>query len=456
MMKRKYIDLLFILAFLLICLIPSAGMLLFGESEAAANEVLAAKPSITNRDGSPNTEVLSAVTDYIADRFAFRQELVTAWSWIHAKVFGTSVEEQVVLGRDDWLYYSETLDDYTGVSMSEEELVYAARNLALMQEYANSKGAQFVFTVAPNKNSLYPEYMPGFYPDGHEMSNAARLPAYLDEYNVNYTDLFTVFRETPEVLYFSTDSHWNSKGAALAADTILSSLGAGCDYFSDSFSSIARHKGDLYEMLYPSGTQTEPDPQLSAGFTYMCESDPNGGNAITIKTTCVGKSGSLLCWRDSFGISLYPYLAEQFGNAMFSRASSYDLNQIEEFGADIVLIELVERNLEQLVTNAPVFSAPVRQVDAETEGEETFPVSVSPAKDGRLTQITGEIPKSCVDSGSAVFLWLNGTAYEACLLRGADSEHVAFSAWLASEPSDSFKLGIYNNGILTLYNTENE
>ncbi len=455
-MKKRYIDLLFIVLFLILCLIPSVGMLIFGESRAAANEVLATKPSLTDRDGSLNFEVLSDFSDYIADRFALRQEMVTAWSWINANVFFSSVEEQVVLGSNSWLYYSETLDDYMGIGMDEAELEYAARNLSLMQEYANNQGVRFAFAVAPNKNSLYPENMPTYYPYEHDESNAAKLPLYLEKYGVNYIDLFSVFQDKKDVLYFSTDSHWNAKGAALAADTILSGLGMESDYYSDSFSSTVSHSGDLYEMLYPSGTMTEPDPQYTCGFSYQCESDPNGGNAITIDTSCENGEGVLLCWRDSFGISLYPYLAEHFGAALFSRASAYDLTQIDTLGADTVIIELVERNLEQLITKTPVFASPARHISAEAEGEQRIAVSVVPPKNetSDLYQLTGEISKALMDPGSAVYVLQNGTAYEACVLRGSNDGSLAFSAWLSAEPDDSLEIVLYSGELLTLYDTE--
>ncbi|MGM9588079.1 MAG: hypothetical protein ACI3VA_11425 [Candidatus Limivicinus sp.] len=453
-MKKRLIDILFILLFLVLCLIPSLGILIFGESEAAANEILTTRPSAQNRDGSFNWELLSDFSDYIADRFAFRQEMVTAWSSVNAELFSTSVEEQVILGRDGWLYYRETLDDYLGKGMSDEELEYAAKNLALMQEYAESQGTAFVFTIAPNKNSLYPEHMPTYYSSGHNGSNAERLPALLEQNGVNYVDLFEAFRNE-EVLYFSIDSHWNAQGAALAADQILSGLGMESNYFSGSFTNPVNHRGDLYEMLYPAGTMTEPDLQLSSGFSYTCENDPNGGNAITINTTAEGREGTLLCWRDSFGISLYPYLAEKFGSATFSRASSYDLSQIETLGADTVIIELVERNLEHLITSAPVFAAPERQLSIGAKGEGSFTVSVTAPKDeGGLTHITGEIPLSAMDAGSGIYLAVGEQIFEACVLRGSDHDHLSFSAWIAAGNEEPLSLVVCSNNVFTLYDTE--
>ena len=148
-------------AFLAACLIPSAGMLLLPQGEAAANQTLAPAPRLFLEDGSFNTQVLDEVTDYVADHFAFRQEMITAGAALDAAVFHVSSEEDVVLGREDWLFYRETLDDCLHTNpLSEQQLFGAARTLALLQEYAQSRGAQLYVTVAPNKASLYPEYLP--------------------------------------------------------------------------------------------------------------------------------------------------------------------------------------------------------------------------------------------------------------------------------------------------------
>ncbi|MCI6647091.1 MAG: hypothetical protein MSH16_05545 [Oscillospiraceae bacterium] len=452
-MKKSRIDILFILLFLVLCLIPSLGILVFGESDAAANEILSSRPSAQNRDGSFNTELLSDFSDYIADRFAFRQEMVTAWSAINAKVFSASVEEQVILGNDGWLYYRETLDDYLGRGMSDEELEYAARNLALMQEYAENQGAAFVFTIAPNKNSLYPEHMPTYYPKGHDGANAERLPAVLEQYGVNYVDLFEAFRNE-EVLYFSTDSHWNAQGAALAADHILSGLGMESSYFSGSFTNLVSHRGDLYEMLYPAGTETETAPAWAGGWTYTTDADPNGGNAITIRTRNPSGTGALLCFRDSFGIALYPYLAQTYADALFSRQSAYDLTQIDAVGADTVVIELVERNLSYLLTQAPIFPAPERDISADwvTQGDGAVTIRLTPgttAGTAELVQVTGTLPAGTADTGTSVYVIAGGVCYEACRTMDARLGTDGFSAWLPAGAAD-YSLLTCQNGADTV------
>lgn len=446
-MKKKIIDRVFIALFVLLCLIPSVGMLVFGESQAAANEILASRPKAVERDGRFNLEVLSDTTDYIADRFAFRQEMVTAWSWLNAKLLSSSVEDQVILGRDGWLFYGETLDDYIGKGLKDYEIVYAAKNLSLMQEYVEKQGGSMVFTIAPNKNSLYGEYMPRNIDCAGGGRNAERLIAQLEACNVNYADLFTAFREN-KTLYFKTDSHWNSEGAALAADAILGRLGRNSAFFSAPFSAYAPHKGDLYEMLYPAGKETESDPQYSPGFSFECLNDPNGGNAIKIETRCAASEGRLMCWRDSFGISLYPYLAESFAAANFSRSSQYDMSSLDREAPAAIIIELVERNIKNLVASAPVFEAPVRELEKpEAEGE-GVPVSMKPGtteSTAALVHITGELPISSFDAGSQVYVCAADTVYEACVIKGSDDGHLAFSVWVSAEKAaPQYIISTYN------------
>lgn len=425
LVRGSIADKIYIALCLAVLIAPLAGMLIFGEAQPAANEVLASRPELTDSDGGFNAGVLNDTQDYIADRFFLRQECASAWSAINAGLLRTSVEDSVVLGPDGWLYYGKTTDDYMGLGLSDGQLTAAARNLALMQEYVQGRGAQFVFTVAPNKNSLYPEHMPGWIPAGSG-GNSERLAALLDAAGVNYADLFAPFLERDETLYYRGDSHWTGRGAALAADVLLRSTGRESDWFDTEFFPTEGHVGDLYEMLYPTGTRAEAAE--SPVFTHTTDANPNGGNALNIRTHS-GGGGTLLCFRDSFGRALYPYLADSFGEALFCRQESYDLTRMDELGADTVIIELVERNIERLISNPPVFPAPERGgPDALRCGG-----SVALAFEDGATAGTAGLRRwhgeADADAGAPVYLLCAGHWYECCLLRGEDGS-AGFSAWL--------------------------
>ena len=121
MMKRS-LSVLFIRVFLLLCLVPSVGMLFAGPSPLLANESAPRTPALLDRDGNLNPEVLADTTDYIGTRFALRPLLVSARSFLYENLLQTSAEEQVTLGEGGELYYSSTLDDYCGVGLPDDGL----------------------------------------------------------------------------------------------------------------------------------------------------------------------------------------------------------------------------------------------------------------------------------------------------------------------------------------------
>lgn len=343
---------IFTAAFVLLCLLPSAGMLFLPPTEAAANERLSPKPVLQNEDGSWNTNVLSQLTDYIADHFALRQEMVTANAALQTMLLSTSPAEDVIYGKDGWLYYAETLNDYQNyATLTEEEAAQIAQTIADMQAYCEAKGATFLFTIAPNKNSLYPENMPARYLQSDSPGNYELVEPYLKEYGVNYADLFTFLSGQGETLYLRTDSHWTNRGAALAHDFLMESLGLPYTAFGEAdYTTEETHRGDLYEMLYPKGTEREAQQQYDIDFSYV--TPPRTAEDILIQTTSENAAnGRLILCRDSFGNALHPFLAADFREAVITRQMPYPLEQVQ--AGDTVIVEIVERNLANILKYPP-------------------------------------------------------------------------------------------------------
>lgn len=420
---KKTLSLIFTVLFLAVCLVPGMGLLLTGGADAAANEILPAAPVIA-ADGEFNPDVLAETAAYVNGRFSFRLEGITAWAKLNAALFHTSTAENVLLGRDGWLFYAPTIHDYTGdAPMTARELYCAARTLYLLQEYAENRGGGFLFTAAPNKNTLYPEYMPERTRLGGA-SNMDALYALLDGMGVSYLDLREVFARPSgpscllrdelahqgEPLYFKTDSHWNARGAALAADALLAALGRESDYFANTVSTGNTHRGDLYEMLYPAGRELEEDFTYAPGFSFTANTE--NPDRVTI-TTESGGSGALLCYRDSFGRNLYPYLAESFASAEFSRRNEYTAATLPEGGT--LVIELVERNLRYLVEYDSLAPAPERDasfVAGAAPGSGCAVLTESAGTEG-YTVFSGTWDGVTPDDMSNVYVLSGGALYEA-------------------------------------------
>lgn len=364
---KKGINIVYIALFFCFCFIPGIAMA-FDKTETVANEVAAEMPVLVV-DGKLNPQFHEQVSDYVDKNFGFRQELITANSLLRS-ILCDSGNEKVILGRDGWLFFEETVKDYTGQrTMSGREVFCAAQNLETMQKSAEAKGSSFFFTIAPNKNSLYGAYMPKHYLENRKDSNYAALKPYLTNMDC-YIDLFGAFESEEEILYFKQDSHWNSAGALLARDEILKAMGrTGRSYTSIERHTEQTHRGDLYEMAYPKSDRLEEDVHynLENRFSYLYKVRDN--DEPLIETTCGQGEGKLIFFRDSFGTALLPYLADEFEEAWFSKETPYSFAYAENYFPGTVLIELVERNLEELCKTAPIMEAPACSDVVLTEAE---------------------------------------------------------------------------------------
>ena len=476
-MKRKTAYGIFIAAFFILCLIPSAGMLLFGESEAAANEILSPRPVIFQEDGSFNQNFTDDLTSYIADRFAFRQEFITAYAKIQAALFKESSSGDVVLGKDGWLFYQDTVDDYLHHNtLSGRQIQGIARTLSMMQQYAEERGVRFVFTVAPNKNSLYPEYMPDVGDVFSGEKNLDMLEDVLDDYGIRYADLREAFEDQP-VLYYREDSHWNSRGAALGLACITEQLDAEAyPWFDEPYRMEENHKGDLYEMLYPAGKELEENAVFDRkfGFSYLdsrtgeamnadyYSEDAPADDSIRIDTFREGAAGSLLMFRDSFGNALYPFMADTFENATFSRLMPYRMDWLDGGTYDNLVVEIVERNLKNLALQAPVMPAPIISLNGDVTdgGDASASAEISVSGDlAGYCMVSGIYDPAGIDEDTGIYISFEGNGsgaaavYEAFPVGNGTSRQqtdACFTAYIPEEVlnESEFSVILSKNGTL--------
>jgi len=419
-MRKKGLYGVFVGLFLAICLTFSLGTLAFGTSQAGANEQLQRQPAWLDKNGKRNDNVLSDTAAWVNDHFFLRQELVSTDHYLTGALFRVSGVDSVILGKDGWLYYGPTADSYAGLSaLTEREVFAVSRNLFLMQQYCRSQGKEFAFLVAPNKNSLYPQYMPELgvqaaQPDG------IRVLRQLEMLQVQTVDIYGAFAKEP-ILYYKTDSHWNPRGAALAADLVNQAFGRTSGYYAGPFQLAQEpYTGDLYEMLYPAFSGTEQQEVFAGRLVFSYEGNAQKPDSITLRTVS-DKDGSLLAYRDSFGNLLYPYLADSYGTARFSRSTTYDLTGTET----CVLLEIVERNLRTLTTNLPVMPSPLVEADLPAPSGETAAEQDPKAKAPEgFCLWRGALPQQ-TDATSLAYVGCGEQVYEAFL-----TENNGFAVYL--------------------------
>jgi hypothetical protein len=152
--------------------------------------------------------------------------LYSLFSTIKFDLFGTisSMTPEYTLEPEPWLFYANSIDDGPGTfyyDYTREEIETYAANIAhLSRELKRVYNLDMVFMLIPNKYSLYNDKVNqdtynGFVP---------ALQEELDRVGVRYIDLYNPFKDSDQVLYYGTDTHWNKDGVDLALELTLSAL----------------------------------------------------------------------------------------------------------------------------------------------------------------------------------------------------------------------------------------
>lgn len=360
-MKKKVV---FIIIYVLLCLTPLAMLPLSKDTSAEEKRDLSAFPEV-KKEGKLNLSFFTEFDAWFTDHMGGRSYLVEAQTMMKEYVFGESANSSVILGKNGWLFYEETADDYANVaSLTERNSRNVAITLRMMQDYCTERGVDFVFTVAPNKNTLYPDNMPAWYVRTSGKSNLDMLAADLDRFGVKYADLKSMFLKEPKAYYQPRDSHWTYEGGMLAYRTIVNKLSKKHSLFEDvTFTERADWDADLVNMMYPGAPDTDVQMYPEITYSFAVKGAFVSDMDMVIETTGGAGEGSLLMFRDSFGNTTWRYFAEAFAEVDFERAVPYRLNAIDRIGADTVVLEIVERNLKNLAEKAPMMEAPKRNLE---------------------------------------------------------------------------------------------
>ena len=312
------------------------------------------------------------------DRFGFRDALVYGHNWFSVFVCGTSPTDEAIIGKEGWLYFRSSIDDYRGLVKFPPKLIEPwRRELSAKAAYLASRHVQYLVVIAPNKETIYPEFLPA-------QIRQVRRRSCLDQFRealaapqpFELLDLREPLRALKaDRLFWRTDTHWNDRGALAAASEIIRHLQShlpeipGINPADYEARREVKPGGDLAEMIGFPNAFFEDDTILSTRGT-MPQLMPTpawaGGFKMPVKCyECDAPGRTLraaLC-SDSFGIAPSRFLAAQFRRMIFIRR----MPNGEEYHALLpklvaaekpdVLIELfTERNLLQIPKS--IFSEP--------------------------------------------------------------------------------------------------
>jgi len=171
--------------------------------------------------------------DYLKDNIGLRSNLIRYYNQINFYIFQDKSTKNVMRGKKDFLFLNQdgnSISDHLGFTKlrTEFELEQFAKRIQESHDYLESKGIPYVFILAPNKITIYPEYLPDrLIYNNKENHITDQLLNYLKaNTDVTIIDLRKVMIETKKMCnpYGQFDSHWNLCGSSAAYKYILEQI----------------------------------------------------------------------------------------------------------------------------------------------------------------------------------------------------------------------------------------
>ena len=317
---------------------------------------------------------------FYSDHFGFRNGLIKGHNWIRYRFFKGSSMGKVLFGKDNWLFLTKDgiIPDFLGQNpLTQQELEVWKDVLEQRQRWLQKRGTHFLFVIAPNKATIYPEMLPDHICRNRGRSRMDQLLEHLKNHSsVDVVDLREPLLQAKHtgLLYHPKDTHWTDRGAFIAYQEICRKL---IEWFpdirplcADDFLIIKTKASDDLSMMLGLGKELEQDSEgwirktpVAASRTQLVMPGGYEWTASIVPEDQVVMENEkaryrLLLFHDSFAVrgGLREHLGEIFQRSVFTSIEP-DIRFLEllteQEHPDIVIHEIVERKLK----DPPSFSS---------------------------------------------------------------------------------------------------
>ncbi|MEW8955058.1 hypothetical protein [Clostridium sp.] len=355
-----------ILIFMLIIITPLTLTLINPKEINLSNEDIIKKPSLFENN-KINKNYTKDFENFISTNFTSRDKFIEANSLLRYKLFDLGASDKVIIGENQWMYLSDTLEQYSGTKTYNEDTLKKFKiNLEEKNKFLNKNGIEMLVVIAPNKNSIYPQYMPLNKPKIRNRNSTDEFFTYMkNNSDVNILDLRKdlIDSKSKEELYHRTDSHWNHIGASLAYKRIIEESSKLLPEYNlkpynieiDYNQNDSKLKGDLSSMLLLDKHISDNSTSIKNKVNYEYKAYHDHDKEI--RTASYDKTlPKAVIFRDSFSIYLQPLLSQNFSEALYIWGTRYGDLEDDYFNKDIILnnkpdiviIEIAERLMDGL------------------------------------------------------------------------------------------------------------
>jgi hypothetical protein len=366
---------------------------------------------------------------YFDDSFGLRDFLLRWHSIEKYFVFGVSPTSRVVLGKDDWMFYTgdRSMDVYRGLlPFREPELKRWQKMLESKRDSLKAKGIEYLFVIGPNKEAIYPDYVAPRFNRVQPQTRMDQLVEYMKQHStLEILDLRPALiadragDSDGNYEYFQLGTHWNGRGRYVSYRELIDRLGKHFPKLK------AKTKEELVCVDVPgcgdswATNMYIPDLIPQHEVQYV----PNQPRAQQVLDTGWGMGNKhwmevddpslprAVMFHDSFGAYLYTLMAEHFSKLACFWQYDFDSRVIASEHPDVVIELFVERALLNL-------SAADLMPRQEDRNEESFGKSnevvfnLNFARDAQAFKALGqtEIHKAQDDAGTSLVIDMKSLA----------------------------------------------
>jgi alginate O-acetyltransferase complex protein AlgJ len=317
---------------------------------------------------------------WFADHFGLRSTLIRGHNALKLLALGESPTSEIVVGPQHWMFTTRdrAVEVYRGADpFTERELELWARVLSDRRAWCEARGVRYVFAIAPNKETIYPDRWPARLDKVGPTRREQLVEFVRGRSDVPLLDLTAAlelarrdFASEGDV-YFQLGTHWNDRGALYAYRALL-------EHAALELPELAARRRDEFTFeptdfqddswarrLYLEDVLVQPNVEVRMLFERGVEEafweqarverrmaiDSEHPNATLPRA---------VVFHDSMGEKLRPLLAEHFSRASFRWVSDFDTELIEREKPAIVIQLFVERALSAFSLSTSPLDTPER------------------------------------------------------------------------------------------------
>ncbi|MBO7646691.1 MAG: hypothetical protein J6S56_01170 [Bacteroidales bacterium] len=223
--------------FLIVLMLPLLQALtrLVPERELTGVYISHERPSLTVQswfDGS----FQAAFEPYTNEHLGFHNSMVRLHNLFCLKAFHQINAQNVVLGKENYLYEQDFIDAYYGTDfIGRDSILSLVKKTKELQDLLAAKGKTLVVFLAPSKADFFPEYIPDSLKKKEtNNTNYKVFSQLLKQNNINVIDYNAYYlsqkKSSPYPLYPQYGIHWSDYGMVHATDSLLRYLSQKCGY----------------------------------------------------------------------------------------------------------------------------------------------------------------------------------------------------------------------------------